>query len=654
MLRDLSQLLGHAEGCDHTKLVSTTYDSWEMYSGSPEENHEWLDAIEQRLMHFRQAQRSSIRNDDDPAGPAPSEPGGCLRGLAKLLPCGSGAGAKEDTFSHKVSGEFHSYRGDREGGLSSLAEAGRVAQASCPDLQEVQASHWSEEAVSYLRGNKTVPADLAADFSMTLRFGAPDGLKRLIWPLAAGRALGRDDAGGFYGNLTASAFGSFVPTEFQDPTPTFSQGMRGLDEAPALSSEVKHLSLLTDAGTTALRRLLWTKQLTSHIEFSPFLPNLFATLLVFFEEAEVMWLVDPILQGAEQDMCQAEKAQNPRILLTRQMLNKQAKILVREGKRRANAGEAVAHLERLGLDMHAVAAELLQDGLAHALPFRAFCRLVGSFLCEGSEVILRYALALLKLQTPALLACGSAGEARELLQNLGAGLGESPEIIDSMTKAAFSMTVSKSFGRVSSVWGSDFVSPQDGNRIFCRPRLFEPRGKCPDEVWEALWSWVPQTCRILDPRLIYSPLLHGTSWHTCLKNAEENADCPMFFFVYTTAGHILGGYSPQMMTQTHTYVNLAELIRGAEDAFVFRRGPQERAVDVFVWSGQNEMLLHASEISGLMFGGEEVALSIGADLGRGATGPSKSFNSPVLLKSQQEDGSASDFGVSSFEVFALV
>merc|ERR1740123_2772783 len=193
----------------------------------------------------------------------------------------------------------------------------------------------------------------------------------------------------------------------------------------------------------ALRRLLWTKQLTSHIEFAPFLPNLFATLLVFFNEAEVMWLVDPILQAAERDMCEAEKAQNPRIILTRQMLNKQAKLLVREGKRRVNAGEVVAHLERLGLDMHAVAAELLQDGLAHALPFRAFCRLVGSFLCEGSEVILRFALALLKLQTPALLACGSVTEARERLQNLGSGLGESPEIIDSMTKAAFSVKLSR-------------------------------------------------------------------------------------------------------------------------------------------------------------------------------------------------------------------
>jgi len=190
--------------------------------------------------------------------------------------------------------------------------------------------------------------------------------------------------------------------------------------------------------------------------------------------------------------------------------------------------------------------------------------------------------------------------------------------------------------------------------MFCRPRLFEPRGKCPDEVWEALWSWVPQTCRILDPRLIYSPQLHGTSLHTCLELAAKHADCPMFFFVFTTTGHILGGFSPQMWTRTHNYMKLVDLIRPAEDAFVFRRDQQEKAVDVFVWSGQNELLLHASEASGLIFGGDEVALSIGSCLSRGGTSPSKSFNSPVLLKSKQEDDSTGDFEVVTFEVFALV
>jgi len=101
-------------------------------------------------------------------------------------------------------------------------------------------------------------------------------------------------------------------------------------------------------------------------------------------------------------------------------------------------------------------------------------------------------------------------------------------------------------------------------------------------------------------------------------------------------------------------MNLVDLCRPAEDAFVFRRDQQERAVDVFVWSGQNELLFQASEASGLVFGGDEVALSIGSCLSRGGTRPSKSFNSPVLLKSKHEDDSIGDFEVAAFEVFALV
>jgi len=454
-----------------------------------------------------------------------------------------------------------------------------------------------------------------------------------------------------------------MPEEFQDPVPTFCQGIQGLEEAPPLRSAVKHLWLLTPRGETALRRLLWGMQLTNNVEFSPFLPNLFSTLLAFFSESEAMLLVSCIIQEAHKDRMGAD-APNPRIILTRQMINKQAKLLVQEGKRRQNVPQVIAHLENLGLDVHGAAAELLQDGCAHVLPFRALCRVVGSFLVEGSEVVLRYALALLRLRAPQILACGTSEAAKEQLQNLGHDLGDTPDAIDNMTKVAYSMVLKEDgLARQSSNWGSTYVSPKMDYmpHIFCRPRLFEPCGKCPGEVWEVLWSFVPQTCRILDPRLIYSPAVHGTSLRTCLEITKKYAESPMMFFLFTTSGDIIGGFSPQMLVRTSGYLRLSELSRPVEDAFVFRR-LCGRTVEVFVWSGENELILQASEVSGMAFGGDAPAISINKDLQRAHSSSSQSFRSPPLFEAYEEEANKSraprvsnaDFEVLGFEVLALV
>jgi len=676
LLRSLSQLLGRGKGSDHMRLVNAYGDWWEFNSKTPEDNRKWVEAISARLNMFRHAKRVSTRISASVAAVALQEQertknpaanrllGGtsCWHSLAMLLPCGKHQHV--DRFSRRVSSQLSPYLGDREGGHSDLIERDRLAHVSDPDLQEAQAAHWSEQAVNYLRRCERIPEELVQDFVLTLRFGVPDGLKRLIWPLAIGERLDLSDANRFYSNLTTRAFGSVVPEEFQDPVPTFCQGIQGLEEAPPLRSAVKHLWLLTPSGETALRRLLWCMQLTNHIEFSPFLPNLFATLLAFFSEPEAMLLVSRIIQEVHKDP-RGQEGSNPRIILTRQMINKQAKLLVKAGKRKHNVPEVIAHLEHLGLDLHGAAAELLQDGCAHALPFRALCRVMGSFLREGSEVILRYALALLRLRAPQILACGTSEAAKEQLQILGCDLGETPDAIDNMTKVAYSMVLQEGgLARQTSTWGSAYIAPKKdySPHIFCRPRLFEPRGKCPDEVWETLWSFVPQTCRILDPRLIYTPAVHGTSLRTCLEITKKHKESPMVFFLFTTSGDIIGGFSPQMWVRTSGYLRLSELSRPVEDAFVFRRLRGQKTAEAFCWSGDNELVLQASEVSGMAFGGDSAAIFINKDLLRAHTSSSQSFRSPPLLQADIDEGddscgtdskSSNDFEVLGFEVLAL-
>jgi len=480
--------------------------------------------------------------------------------------------------------------------------------------------------------------------------------------------------------------------------PTFCQGIAGLDTksidsrdssqviavVPTPLKEVcPHLHLLTPEGEAVVRRLLWCTQLTCQVEFSPFLPNLFVVLLAFFNEDETFYIVNQIIQEVDSDP-HPEKSQNPRLITTTKMLNKQAKLFVREGKKSGNAPEILSHLESLGLDLHSCAAELLQDGLAHVLPFRVMCRLVGSFLVEGSDIILRYGIALVKLRTAALRACTEKEQAKEILLALGKEMSNSPEAIDDLTKIAYSLNLrDTNLSRVSSGAGGSYCMPTEGiiPHIFCRPRLFEPRGNCPDAMWEALWSWVPPTCRIFDPKLIYQPTSDGTSirtclqhclqsksnraqWETTVKDARPSDLPPMIFFIYAKGGHIIGGFSPVIWCRTSGFIKLVELSRPAEDAFVFRRLDGGRT-EVFPWSGDNQFLFQASESEGFSFGGDGTALFIQKDLTRASTDASKTFRSPALLDGATVEDAQSpptpsgkktaiDFEILRLEVFALV
>lgn len=157
-----------------------------------------------------------------------------------------------------------------------------------------------------------------------------------------------------------------------------------------------------------------------------------------------------------------------------------------------------------------------------------------------------YGLGLLKLQSPAILACKSTSDASTLLEGLGETL-DNAEALESLTKAAFVMQVhSASFRRVSMkpVRIETLPKAHTQNHLFCRPRLFEPRGSCPDDLWPPLWAELAASFRIYDPQLVYCPGMHGTSVRTCLEICKNHQGSPMIFFLYTLEGVILGGFSP--------------------------------------------------------------------------------------------------------------
>ncbi|CAK0811098.1 unnamed protein product, partial [Prorocentrum cordatum] len=591
----VAAVLGTAEGSRAVKLVCQGGAWWEL-RGEPAEVAPWASEVHARFRQFRfaaQSMRTSVAMDEQLSKAlARSRRRRLKSSVRRTLPCCAcilrDPPRGSHDFSTAVNARQSIFRGPRTKFDGGMADPKLLEGITDPDLQEVQVLHWSSQAVQFLRRCERIPKELSEDFAQSMRKGVPDGLKRLIWPLAAGTTVecsrGRVDLREAYSGNLERTFGSLVPAALEDPVPTFCQGIQGLEGTPVLRDAVPYLWLLSPEGEQALRRLLWCTQLTtSSVRLCPFLPCLLAALLAFFSEEEAMHIVETVIDAAEGE-ADPERSSNPRIVLTVEVLNKQAKLFVREGRRAGNAPEALGHLEGLGVDLHAAAAQLLQDGLAHALPFRCFCRLVGCFLAEGSQAILRFGLALLKLQTPAILACGTREEAAERLRQFGGGPREGGSLedpdVDSLAKAAFSIQLrDMGMAKVSSAEGSLFVRAAEGElRIFCRPRLHAPRGNCPDELWAYLWPFVPARYRILDPQLVYLPSMHGTSLRTCLELCKAHIDHPMVFFLYTPRGDIIGGFSPLIWRKTNGYLALREVVCAVDDAFAFQlpAGSKER------------------------------------------------------------------------------
>ncbi|CAE7392370.1 SPAC4G8.04, partial [Symbiodinium necroappetens] len=188
------------------------------------------EALAKRFDKFKTARRRSsmytaVQQDDlKQQLEAASQQRRPWRRLLALLPC-----APRRDFSEAVGGSFVPYRGSREG-VGDLVDQDALSQVTDADLMEAQALHWSDLAVTFLQTCKGLPEDLLPDFLYSVRKGVPDGLKRLIWPLAAGQALASKvsdvNADDVYNNLLERSFGGVHPHEFQDPVPTFCQGVQ--------------------------------------------------------------------------------------------------------------------------------------------------------------------------------------------------------------------------------------------------------------------------------------------------------------------------------------------------------------------------------------------------------------------------------------------
>eukprot|EP00922_Rhytidocystis_sp_ex-Travisia-forbesii_P005004 GHVS01007312.1.p1 GENE.GHVS01007312.1~~GHVS01007312.1.p1 ORF type:complete len:1022 (-),score=175.44 GHVS01007312.1:1100-4165(-) len=396
-------------------------------------------------------------------------------------------------------------------------------------------------------------------------------------------------------------------------------------------------ALLNIRGREAVKRLLWViNNLYGYdVEFCPVLPHLCCILLVYMTEQEAFAVLHSLIKSAVSRI----KSDDPRPFMTykRKDFVRFVRVIMTGAAQRLT--KVYNHLTNLKVDMAAWIARTVQDGFARTLPLDYVLRVYGGFLFEGSKTFFRYSLAILKLLEGQLLACSTRSAAEGLLYDL---TDESAIKLNSLTKMAYRFKIRSKrhgFNRVTSECPSPYLMSVRMHHFY-RPRLSVPSQLLSDSQWEVLWSWLPNSMRILDPVLAYCSNRDGMSITALMKKMDGPQHQPILFIIQTMEGELFGGFSPFAFTYSGKEVNDMK-----SDAFVFTLAPEEQA---YWWTGMNQTFMECQRTH-IYIGGGDIAIYIDSELRSGRSRASASFNSPPLAKGD----SLGFFEIGVFEAWLL-
>lgn len=468
-------------------------------------------------------------------------------------------------------------------------------------------------------------------------------------------------------------------------------------------------AILTDEGRAAAARILWAiRREFMQIEFAPILPPLICVLLLYLTEEEALALTCLILQRSCALLADVGAA---RIFMTLRRSEfvrfvNQAEDLVKRHMR-----QLAAHLANYKVDLAMWLARNLQDGFASLLPFDLVLRIFFCFIYEGNKILLRYALALLKIEEEDLLACESSDEILNVLMCKDYRQPE-PGLYNELSKVAFRLRIRTAHAPMNKYSSHDVPTPYLRSTklsLLYRPRLDQPSRIFLDSHWVILWDRIPHHMKILDPYLVYASYRDGTS-HAAFNRVMFNSpEAPTILLIRTACLAILGFFSPLALlgfwvpgthaymanksaanvsthkhTQTHTPASthmlppspgpiigtgplsrsaLRSTPRGPTPSVSGALTPRDSPLQdfsaltlfqispntlFFPWTGKSTAAPLRHTHERLLLASDPPALAIEKDFVRGLSQPSPAFNSPVLV--QDKSG---DFTINSIEVWVL-
>ena len=163
---------------------------------------------------------------------------------------------------------------------------------------------------------------------------------------------------------------------------------------------------------------------------------------------------------------------------------------------------------------------------------------------------------------------------------------------------------------------------------------------------QALWPWLPDRIRLMQPRLLFTSNEHGTNLATLYAKCEQ-VEPTMILVKVANTGDLLGAYCSVMWHQRSRPGQKGVSYFGTGETFVFTLAPQVRC---FKWVGCKQMadanartsvslLPHMFQAGdpGSLLVGDGPAIRFTSDLQSCSSRPCTTFASPALAGSPEFD-----------------
>lgn len=238
---------------------------------------------------------------------------------------------------------------------------------------------------------------LSRQFDALLRSGVPPHLRGRVWWMCSGAAELQRAAPASYAELVARlhTLSRCASMEIEKDLP------RTFPVAPASGAEEQ----LRRSNLGELRRVLQAYSLRNPaVGYCQSMNFLAAVLLHHVEEEEAFWVLAAIVEELTPSYH------------TRSMAGSRADQRVFADLVQQKLPAIFQHMQALGVDFEPFTLKWFLCLFLHTLPFEPVLRIWDVFFCEGSHVLLRVGLALLKLNQARILACVDAFEVYEMFK----------------------------------------------------------------------------------------------------------------------------------------------------------------------------------------------------------------------------------------------
>jgi len=378
-----------------------------------------------------------------------------------------------------------------------------------------------------------------------IRRGIPDDLRRTVWMASAGvdEFLLRHPR--VYELAMQSTFGSMeVPTDFA-VVPMF-----GTEKLP-----VQYMCL-NEEGIHATKAILCMVA-SNHSELlcCPRLPPVVMLLLHFMNLKDAFITIEAMLEHTADWRDHADSdGYDETALPYFDMSGSEVEAFYRSFSTLISTQLGIKMsrtIERVGLDVAGVIAPMVFDNLfAEVFPFGLVVRVMDCFMNEGSNVLLRVALALMSQYKNVLYSAVSADDfTQRLLQGaLQQSVSDAPVIKDAfrirLSDARTSRIKREQHELVMQEQGSD----EHCQQVYYRPKMSEKSSVlCSALLLENLWGLLPRPLAITDPVIVYQAERDGFNLKRLMESTSDIAPCMVI--ARSRENSIVGFYSSVSLSE---------------------------------------------------------------------------------------------------------